>query len=182
MAVLKTLKFVSLTERFNDANFLSYQGNNLFQATAPYTANYSLLLSNESVAFDFIPHFSTINVVVPVGSGLTYLPKYQIYNIRYKLYGAGNMRLNFHEDTNVEGYGPLHFFSCNPGEWSSSQQYDNFLKYDYEMKYPTGLKFSELTFNGNPHIQFLFRGSPLSGYFNFSIKYYDKYLMDYVNS
>lgn len=193
---MQVYNFKGLTDYTGNPNLLSYNGNNLFQdhlTPTPYSADLVLTftptLTGTGNHWIYLNYAALLNTgqapSKPVQSGLTYIPKYKIYNISYNV-SSDNIKLILDEHLNLEGYPQgiqLISLKKNTNFVNSQKEEKLPFEFDYDEEYPgDGTKFSELTFGGLPHVDIL--SPPLTnvtGYIKFSIKYYDKYLYNNQN-
>lgn len=186
MAVtLSTLKFKGLTNFTGDANYLKYNSNSndLQLATTPYEATYKLDFLNHSSLFYFYPTTGLLTSTFPVAT--TYAGKYRINFIWSTL--NHTLKFNYFEPA---GSNALNVMDISSNANVFNVKKDNFQNMNYSFKSPIDafvdngtVSLSNGEYLGIEEPSYLFEipsGKTLTGSLIFSIKYYDKYLINPV--
>lgn len=184
MAVtLSTLKFKGLTNFTGDANYLKYNSNSndLQLATTPYEATYKLDFLNHSDLFYFYPTTGLLTSTTPAAT--TYAGKYRINFIWSTL--NHTLKFNYFE---LAGSSTLNVMDISSNANVFNVKKDNFQNMNYSFKSPIDTFIDNGTVSliddqyfASEEPSYLFEilaGKTLTGSLIFSIKYYDKYLIN----
>jgi hypothetical protein len=184
MAVtITTVKFKGLTNFTGDSNYLKYSnGSNELQTSAtPYEATYKVDFLNHSVISYFYPTTATIGGVTPPDA--TYAGKYKINFVWSSL----NHTLKFGY-FDPSGSNLLNVMDISSNANTFNIKKDNFQNMNYSFKSGIDMFIENGTIDWTSQqyfsleeISYFFdipTGKTLTGSLIFSIKYYDKYLIN----
>jgi hypothetical protein len=175
---INTLKFRGLTDFTQNSNLLAINGSNSIQnALTPYEATYQINFQNHSLAVIWSP--GSGGTSPRLVSAACYVGKYQIYDIEWDVDKPVRMSID-----HPVGAASILMVAANPYRpkchRTSFKEMSNFLNFNYEtLRTGSGSPLASGDWFSEPSIQFT-PTAGTNGYFRFSLKYYDKYLVQFA--
>lgn len=165
MATLGTIKFKGLTARTGNSAYLAGAGGlNVFQSTStPYEATYQINFNNDSNPISFYPTQGDLTGSV-AADGISYGGRYKITRLIYSLNQNVSIKYDNNLITITECPANYHLFQTNA-------MLNNFLNFNYTIPTPiftiTGFE-APLVFSPQ---------AGTFGFIQFTINYFDKYIV-----
>jgi hypothetical protein len=162
MATLTVIKFKGLTDRTGKSNYLAGLNGNIFQSSrTPYEATYQINFNNDSTPVSFYPTQGILNSTA-LADGDSYGAQYQISRIIYSL----NKNVSIAYDT-------VGLLECaaNYRAFQNNMLLNNFLNYNKTLS----TTFTIITGNETGIVFTPQNGT--SGFVQFTINYFDKYII-----